>query len=370
MSIFFKSLSPAAKRRIAVLFFTFAALAGIDLIIRTNDAALDEFYVDHYRRKLDALHARPEPPRILLLGSSRAAYALVPQEFEQIIGAPAFNFGIPASKVLEWQILLDRYVESMKPDLIVLGVNASEIRADYEPVSAARDLFEWNDFLACLREDGWSSTVVGHFLERNSGAAWALLHRRYETIQWLQERAETVFPKYAQLAREGRLRVITPCSIDGYDHPWAVNRRMKSLKAQLEIDQNAVMMASVPKFDPHAPAVRRFGELLIRCKNTGIPLVVAYIPNSPRAEKRWMSVESDLEKTIVRCCREAGIDYISAPVEEVPRTDADYLDETHVGLTLAKRLSRRIAERSMRLGLLTGNARFANGATGAEGDAP
>ncbi|MBK8267968.1 MAG: hypothetical protein IPK83_06525 [Planctomycetes bacterium] len=370
MSNSIKSLSPAAKRRIAVLFFTFATLAVCDVFIRKNDSALDEFYVNHYRRKLDALHARPEPPRILLLGSSRVAYALVPQEFEQVIGAPAFNFGIPASKVLEWQILFSRYVEAMKPGLIVLGVNASEIRADYEPVSAARDLFDWDDLFACLREDGWSSTVVGHFLERNSGIAWALLHRRYETMKWLQERAESVFPKYAQIARERRLRVITPCSLDGYEHPWAANRRMKSLEAQLEIDSNAVMVASMPQFDPQAPAVRRFGELLAHCRDTGIPLVVAYIPNSPRAEKRWMSVESDLEKTIARCCHEAGINYIGAPMTEVPRTDADYLDETHVGLALAKRLSRRIAERSMRLGLLTGNARLAKGATGSEGDAP
>lgn len=340
------------QRRIIVVAVSLASLATVDLLVRLRSSRLDEYYVDHYARKTRALDARADLPEILLLGSSRAAYALVPGEFEMATGRRAFNLAIPASKVLEWRLLAERVVPGVDPPLIVLGINASEIRADYEPVSAARDLFTMGDLVNCVAFDGWSNAVVGHYLERNAGAAWALFHRRYEMLSWLQESAEFCFSKHAQLARERRLAASRPSPGDGYEHPWLSNKRTRTLEEQVRSDPASVFAAGVPPFDENAPAVRHFRELLGWFKQRRMRVIVAYIPNSPRTETRWRAVEGRMSDAIERICREAGVPFIDADPSELPRTNADYFEETHMGLPLARRISRRIAVQSIQLGLL------------------
>jgi len=341
------------RRRFTVVTTALVSLAAADFWVRGKSEALNPFYVDNYQRKTKALDQLVEAPRILILGSSRAAYALVPEEFERITGAAAFNLGIPASKVVEWQILVERTLARVRPDLVVLGVNAAELRADYLPVSAARDLFGFSDLIDYLAKDGWSFEVASHFLERRGGAAWPLFHRRFELLSWLHENAMTgAFPKHAQIARERRNVASRTCPPDGYEHPWLNNDRMRTLETQMRDDASLIVTAGTPEFDPDAPAMRRFGELLDGFGARSVPVIVAYLPNSPRTESRWSGGEGEIERAISQCCAERNIAYIGAGITELPRSNADYFEETHMGLQLAQRISRRAAECAVARGLI------------------
>ncbi|MBX3396399.1 MAG: hypothetical protein KF841_13635 [Phycisphaerae bacterium] len=330
-----------------------------DVLVRFGRDTLDSYYVDHYARKSRAVHARNPAPRVILLGSSRAAYGLAPSEFERATGLKAFNFGIPGSKIPEWQILAERTIASIRPSLVVLGVNASEIRADAEPISAARDLFEFRDLTDYLFHDGWSSTVLANFVERRLASPWALFHRRFEIASWLQERSGALFPKHAQLAVELRHHASRDCPEDGYEHPWLSGRRLADLEMKLSADLRSIAAATVPVCDVHAPVVSRFRALLQWFVDHDIPVVVAYLPNSPWTEERWHEAEPVLEQLILDCCLQAGVAYVGASTHDLPRTNADYLDESHMGLPLARRASRRIAERAIRLGLIRPDERLA-----------
>lgn len=345
-------VSTDARRRIIVVVSALATLILVDVLVRHGRDTLDGYYVDHYARKGRAIRALNPTPDVILLGSSRAAYGLAPVEFERATGLKAFNFGIPGSKVPEWQLLAERNFSSKKPGLVVLGVNASEIRADAEPISAARDLFELRDLADYLLNDGWSSTVLANFAERRMASPWALLHRRYEIVSWLQEQAGPLFPKHAQLAGELRRHASRLCPQNGYEHPWLSGRRLTDLEMKLSADVRSIAAATVPVCDASAPVVKRFRALLRWFVDHDIPLVVAYLPNSPWTESRWREVEPALEQLIFECCLDAGVAYVGASTRELPRTNADYVDESHMGLSLAMRASRRIADRTIRLGLI------------------
>src|SRR5207249_1259127 len=118
--------------------------AGIDLAVRVRRGDLQSYAIADYERKPGELRHR-RTPSIVLLGSSRAKYALVPGEFAARTGCGAYNLGIAGSKVVEWLTLSRSLFAVQAPRLVVLGVNASEFRADYVPVEAARSLFKLGD---------------------------------------------------------------------------------------------------------------------------------------------------------------------------------------------------------------------------------
>lgn len=347
----FPKLSPL-RRRLVIVATTLLCLAATDLLVRSGDEHLSGFYLNRYQRKLAVLSRLDPKPEIVLMGSSRAKYALVPEEFRNVTHLAAFNLGIPASKVIEWRHLAEEMIRLAKPKLIVLGVNASAVRADYLPVPAARELFTLNDFLDYCRSDGWSGEVAMHFLERNAGKAWALYHRRFEIKMFLQAQAGGILPKHAQEALEHRAMVSTRCPPDGYEHPWLYGRRLRHLQAQLDTEGDAVWAAAVPAFAPDAGAIGHLGKLLVWIKGQGIAVIVAYIPNSPRTEKRWIAMEPRMIEEIAAVCRRSRVPFVSCAQGEFPRANADYLEELHVGLPLARRLSRRIAQRARDLGML------------------
>lgn len=322
------------------------------MVIRANAKSLDPYYRSYFLRKVEAIHAAQPPRRVICMGSSRAAYAFNPQEFERVTGMPAFNFGIPAAKVIEWQLSAEQWIEPLGPALLVIGINGSEIREDYVPMSAAQELFSFSDLVDYIRRDQWSTEVIGAYLERSAGASWTLFHRRFELLKFLQEKAAIAFPKYAQLARERREIASRICPPDGYEHPWAADQQLMTLAERELRSPGDILAASVPTFSPDAPAVRRFRAFLDRIRMCHIHVIVAYLPNSPRAEKRWGETEVRMEAMIAACCHDAGVPYVSAAPQELPRTDADYFDETHMGLGLAQRVTRRIAERAVALGYL------------------
>ncbi len=346
------------RRRCVVVGTALACLVLADVLVRNADHRLRAFYVNAYERKLGALDDRSPQPEIILMGSSRAKYALVPEEFERATGRRAFNLGIPASKTLEWQKVVQGLLERTTPSLVVLGVNASIVRADYLPVPAARDLWAFDDFAAYCWSDGWSPEITGHYIVRNAGSAWRLYHDRFELRLLMQERIGFVLPKHAQVAAERRARVSKPLPSDGFEHPWLYGRRLRNLQVLLDEDgQENVWAAGTPAYSPDAQAVVHFEALLTMLRARGVPVVVAYLPNSPRTEERWKDVEPAMIDILRTACRENGVAFVSCTQAELHRTNADYLEELHAGLPLARRISQRIAGRVTVLGLLEGGPR-------------
>jgi len=348
----------STRRRCIVVATALACLVLADVLVRWAADDLRAYYVHAYNRKLATIADQSPKPEIVLMGSSRVKYGLVPSEFEKLTGLRTFNLGIAASKTLEWQKVTQRLLEKMTPSLIVLGVNASVVRADYLPVPAARDLWDFDDFAAYCWSDGWSGEIAGHYLVRNAGAGWRLYHDRFELRMMAQEQLGSILPKHAQQATERRARVSTILPPDGFEHPWLYGRRLRNLQVMLDEDGEAnVWAAQVPACSPDAKAVEHFHTLLRMFQAREIPVIVAYLPNSPRTEKRWAGVEPAMIAMIEGVCRENRVPFVSCSQADLPRTDADYLEELHAGLPLAERISRRIAGRIVTLGLLDGPPR-------------
>ena len=339
------------RRRIVLLFSAAITLLGADLLVRRLRPALDQYNVGEYQRRPAAL-AGSAMPEIILLGSSRAKYALVPQVFESVTGRRAYNCSISGTKIVEWLTLSRRIFAEHKPRLVVLGVNASELRADYSPVEAARNLFEWNDLVESWAIDGFELDVVGGYLRKTVAPSWALLDQRYALKMWGQDQLAWALPKHAQQSRELRARAARPTPPDGYYHPWAYGRQLQNLDVKLLKNVADVEAAKPPAYTDNAPTFARLEQLLRSLHEQKIETLVAYLPNSPRTEARWNQVEPRIIERIAAVCRSCGAEFLPCPDADVQRSNSDFMEEIHMGLPLAQRISRRIAERIIQLGLL------------------
>ena len=340
-----------ARRRLLVCSSTLLCLLIADVLVRRAEPLLRAYDIAPYYRKPNALRARGVP-QIVLMGSSRVKYALVPDDFETVFGVSTFNLGIPGSKVVEWLELARDLFSERKPRLIVLGINADEVPADYQPLAAARYLFTSGDLLESWSQDGPSFDVIGNYLWRKVGPTWAIYHQRYEFKMWFQEKLEALLPKYAQESRELRRYLAKPCPPKGYDHPWTHGRQLGNLGQQLLEDRAAIVWASTPNFSRNAGPYRRLGQLLDWFRRQGIIVLVAYLPNSPETEYRWSKVEPKMIDTIEAVCRAHDVSFLRCDRESVPRSNHDFLEEFHMGFPLAHRISLRIARRIRTLALL------------------
>jgi hypothetical protein len=312
---------------------------------------LQEYNVGEYERRPAELkqHVMPD---IVLLGSSRAKYAFVPEIFESVTGRSAYNCSISGTKVVEWLALTRRLFAEQQPRLVVLGINASEVRADYLPSEAARNLFDWNELIESCEIDGFRPEVIGGYLRKTVAPSWALLDQRYALKMWGQEQLAWALPKYAQQSRELRSRAARPNPPNGYYHPWAAGRQLQNLDVRLMENIAGVEAASVPSFTPDASTFTRLGQLLQMFRDRRIETVVTYLPNSPRTEQRWRQVEPRMIECISDVCRTHGATFLSCSADEVKRDNSDYMEEIHMGYPLAQRISQRVANRIVQLGLL------------------
>ncbi len=341
------------RRRFVVVATALACLVMADILVRNADGPLRAFYVNTYERKLAALGDRSPEPKIILMGSSRVMYGLVPDEFERLTGRRAFNLGIEDSQTLEWRKVAQELWERTRPSLVVLGVNANAVRADYLPVPAARYVWEFDDFAAYCGSDGWSGEIARHCLVRSAGSAWRLYHDRYGLRMLMQEQLGFILPKHAQQAVEQRASASRRLPSDGFERLWLWGRRRRNLQARLdEVGAANVRAVETPAYSPDAKALEHFDALLAMFRTRGIRVIVAYIPNSPLTEQRWKDVEPAMIDMLETACRQRGVPFVSCSQADLPRTNADYLDELHATLPLAKRISRRIAGQIMAFGLL------------------
>ncbi|MBI5763720.1 MAG: hypothetical protein HZA51_09385 [Planctomycetes bacterium] len=339
------------RRRAVILLVALATLAVADQSVRRLRPTLRAYTVADYQRKPAALATGPMPG-VVLMGSSRAKYALVPEEFENLTGRQTFNLGIAGSKVVEWLALSRILFREARPELVVLGINASEVRQDYAPTEAARNLFSFTDLLESVTRDGPSLDVIGAYLRRTTAPLWAVYDQRYELRMWSQEHLAAALPKHAQHARELRERVAAPLPEKGFEHPWAQGRQLRSVEERLLGNVASVEAATIPQFSPTAPAIERLGQLFDELRAKEIETIVVYIPNCPRTEERWNSVEPIAIETIAAICDGHGVPFIPCPPSEVPRTNRDFIEEIHVGLPLARTISRRAARAAVAAGLL------------------
>ena len=361
--------SRPVRRRIIIVISALASLVAVDRWVRRAEPALRTYDVAVYEKTINSLLSRGVP-NIVLMGSSRAKYALMPAEFEAATGKAAYNVAIPGSKVVEWQLMARRLFAEQRPELVVLGINASELRADYVPATAARHLFTFEDLRNYVTRDHLSGEVVGNYLRQRLGPTWATYDRRYELKMWCQERLAAVLPKYAQEARELRERATKPGPPDGYDHPWLRGRQLRNLDDKLAAAEAQVVRASTPLFSPDATAFGRLGDLLEWFQSRRIRVFVVYIPNSPETESRWREVEPRMIEMIASICRTHGVPFLPCTQADVPRENRDFIEEIHVGLPLARRISSRIAGQINVLGLVSPDSRRLAGAGEMQGEAP
>lgn len=327
------------------------ALLAVETAVRQLQPTLRPYNTSHYPRVEKGLAAAGRPD-IALVGSSRVRFGLDPAVFEQVLGCKTHNVAVSASRVVEWNVFARRLFADAPPRLVVLGINAWEVDAHYLPTEAARQLFTLDDYLESLRTDGPSLDVAGAYARRALGPLWKTYDARFELLTFGQEHLAAVFPKHAQLARELRERANEPRAPSGYDHPWSHSRRLKNLAQKIEGGLLEVAEEPPPAHQSDAFTYARLENLLAWFAVRGVSVIVAYIPNSPRTEARWSQVEPEMTAQIAQVCANSGVPFLHWDVAQLPRSNEDFLDETHVGWPLAKEISRRIAERIMALALL------------------
>ena len=340
-----------ARRRLIIVTTALACLLATDVWVRRMEPALQVYHDDPFLRACNNLPHRGLPD-IVLMGSSRAQYALVPDEFRTITGKRTHNAAVPGSVVLEWQLLARKLFAHEQPSLVVLGINAQELRADYVPTRAAQSLFTFSDLLEYSRQDHPSGAVGEQYIRHTLGPAWALFDSRFELKMWGHQRLAPVLPSHAQQARWLREWVARPVAPDGFDHPWLSGRRLPTLEDRWVVDRAQVPAPPPPKFSPAASPMARLRRLLDWFRENAVPVLVVYLPNSPATEERWREVEPAAIEAIAQACREHGAPFLRFDGGQIRRTNADFVDETHVGLPLARRISRRAAGLIITLGLL------------------
>lgn len=346
------------RRRLAVCGCTLLSLVIADVAVRHARPALlayDLGAFDNEEFELKPAQLRQlAMPDIILMGSSRARYAFVPDEFEAVTGRSAYNLGVNGAQTVEWLVMARQLFVRHRPLLVVLGVNAGEFRADYRPRVGARFLFTFGDAVESFVMEGLSQDVLAPYVRHQFGPSWAAYEQRHPLKMWWQERLGFILPHYAEAARKLRQRVaklyppeVRQAVAKGYGHPWTHGWRMDEFGRS-----EGTAVTRVPRFSEAADTFARFDQFLGWLQDHGIAVVVAYVPNSPKTERQWAAIEPRMALTIDFLCRARGVPFLPCGVDDLPRENADYMDEVHVGWPLARRLSQRVARYVETLGVL------------------
>ena len=351
------------RRRLTVGACTLLGLVVADVVVRRAQPTLRAYDMgasdnEYFDRKPAQIRQMSPVPDIILMGSSRARYAFVPDDFEREACSRAYNLGINGAQTVEWLVMARQLFGERKPRLVVLGVNAGEFRADYRPVVGARFLFGPTDLIESFVMEGASPDLLAPFFRHVIGPSWATYERRHHIKLWGQEQLGHLAPAGARAARRLRERVAVLHPPEdrrgvpkGYGHPWTHGWRMNEFGRS-----EGAAVTSVPSFSEAAGTFARFDQFLGWLQNHDIPVVVAYVPNSPKTERRWAAIEPRMILTIDFLCRARGVSFLRCDQADLPRENKDYLDEVHVGWPLARRISQRVARHVKMLGELGSRA--------------
>lgn len=331
-----------------------AFLLVVELIVRRSAATLDAYCIDSVADRFERLVAYRPEPKILILGSSRAKFGLAPEVFERMTGYSTYNLGIAASIVYEWRTVARRALQQVDPELIVIGINGRELRSDSLPIRGASQFFEFEDVWDYSLHQQWSNELIDYYCSYQVMAGLAIWDRSDQLRMWLNESVlHGVFPKHAQLARERRALNDRDLPADGFDHPWRVTHSKRTLPDLVAAwGEDYLQPPPVPVFDEDDEAVQILSDWLAELRAANKQVVLCYIPNSPRTEAAWRRREPQFIETIASIARRHDVPFLDASMTTFPRTDADFIDDTHVGVPLAKRISARAAEHLIRLGMV------------------
>lgn len=335
------------RRPLIIVLSATATLVAADLAVRWNESSVLRYENNVYARKTAAL-AQARAPAMLLLGSSRVRYGFVPEEFAAATGQRAFNLGVPNAKVVEWRMLARAARRIHPAQRIVLGVNCGEFRGNYQPEDAARLYFRADDFRRYVASHGWSGPVAGAFLKGAATPLWSAYGHRFALRLAVEDRLGVAEWGVATLAGEFRAAADRGVSADGNDHPWQADPPDEAFASQVAAGRYDARAMRPPPFDAAAPAFAEFALLLREIRQHGADAMVVYMPNCPALEARWACVEPVMRARIEEICHAAGTAWMT--LADVPRTDADFVDEAHAGEPLARRFSRRVAEQIIALG--------------------
>ena len=349
-----------SRRRIILLSTVALCLLSTEWVVRSARQTLNQYDGRYepggFARRQSELEALRDCD-VLLLGSSRVMYALVPEEFQKVTHRSAYNLGLSGGRTADWQIFARRILGRHRPELVVLGVNAEAFFEDYIPDKTAFLLFDFNDLLESIRREGFSGKVISRYAQSRFAHFWSFYGRRAEVRHHLQEEAAWLLPKYAQLSREQRKRSSFLSPQDGFENLYlALGRKTQTLQETLDKGEPVHFpLEKIPQLVPNASPYGRFRDLLASFKDRRVPVIVAYLPNSPRAEARWKAEEPSIIDRIAGLCDEHGVPFINCRDAQISRTNDDYMDEIHMALPLARRISRHIARRIVAMHLLPGN---------------
>lgn len=361
--------SNANHRRVIIVATTVLGLVAVDRLVVSLDPELASYdtrlNLHAFYRKPAALRERPMPD-VVLMGSSRAALALVPDVFEAGTGMTTYNAAVASSQTGEWQALARRLFSERRPQLVVIGVNAGEFWSNYAPRNGAAFLFDFGELSeACLRE-GRCPMLIGPYIARRIGDFWATFHRRHELKMYGFERFARFLPEHAERSRSQRRRLNRPTPRDGYEHPAAAGRHAGNLQYAMGAGVlGARDREQAGRFDADATAFARFDELIVFLRDAGIEVIVAYLPNSPVTEHRWLGVEPPIIENLHRLCRAREVRFVNCYDAPLARSNREYMDEVHVGPELGRRISAYIVDQTGRSGFASGgDPRIAGTLTG------
>ncbi len=262
-----KRVTSHAWRRAIVLSTVTVCLLAVEWAVGRGQETLNQ-YDGRYepggfarrQSEIDTL----EECDVILLGSSRVMYALVPEEFRKITHHAAYNLGLSGGRTADWQIFARRLSDRHRPQLVVLGVNAEAFFQDYIPEGTAFLLFDFDDLLESFRREGYSGKVISRYAQSRFAHLWTLYGRRAEVKHHLQARTAWLLPKYAQLSREQRKRSAFLSPQDGYENLYiALGHETQTLQEAIDTGTPVHFpLLEVPQFVPGASPYGRFGDLL------------------------------------------------------------------------------------------------------------
>jgi len=342
------------KRRVIILVSATAFLLLVEIFVRRSAPTLAPYGIDTVADRFARLVAYEPEPRILLLGSSRTKFGLAPEVFERMTGYPTYNLGIAASFVYEWRSVARRAMQEVDPDVIVIGINGRSLRSNSLPIRGASQFFDFQDIWEYSLHHQWSNELIDYYCRYQVMANFAFWDRSDQIRMWLNESVLCgVFPKHAQMARERRELHDRIMPADGFDHPWRVTNSTRTLPALVaSMGEDRLPPPAVPFFDENDEAVQILSVWLAELRSADKQVLLCYIPNSPRTEAAWQQHEPKFIETIAAIARRHDVPFLDASMGTLPRTDADFFDDTHVGVPLALRLSARVAEHLIRLGMI------------------
>lgn len=354
-------MSPRLRRsRKSLLFALLGYLAlqiPLAVAIERYVALRDPMFGDkslRLRERLAEKSLPDQPPlTVVMLGSSRTAYAFEGKRVEAILEehldrqVVAFNFGIPAAGPVTQSIYLNRILdEGVKPDLLLVEVLPSMLAAEY-PVLDPKSNTAW--MKPGPLEKNWFFPDRFDLHEIGLAVRYGYERQEVESAWW-----ESVLSPWFALRFQLAGRVIPGWLLwsQRYDFSRGTDECGWGTPMQQVITPQAYRTGVkrargeyepvLATWEPGGPSEVAFHDLLRTCRDRRIPVVLVLMPEGTEFQSWYPpQVRQAIDRYIRGICEEYAIDLVDAR-SWLP--DAAFSDSHHVLRAGAKAFSRRLAE--------------------------